>query len=53
VWRQLDDGQKRTMLDIMFDARYFDSNGNLIRAVAYEPFRQAMGLPEDGIIEQL
>ena len=53
VWRQLDDGQKRTMLDIMFDALYFDSNGNLIRAVAYEPFRQAMGLPEDGIIEQL
>ena len=31
---------------------YFDHNGKLIRAVAYEPFREAMGLPQDGVIEQ-
>jgi hypothetical protein len=53
VWRQLDDGQKRTMLDIMFAALYFDSSGKLIRVVAYEPFREAMGLPQDGMIDQL
>ena len=53
VWRQLDDGQKRTILDIMFAALYFDHNGKLIRAVAYEPFREAMGLPQDGVIEQV
>lgn len=53
VWRLLDDGQKRAILDIMFAALYFDHNGILIRAVAYEPFREVMGLPHDGVIEQL
>lgn len=53
VWRQLDDGQKRTLLDIMFAGLYFDRDGKLIRAVAYEPFREVMGLPQDGVIEQV
>jgi len=53
VWRQLDNGQKRALLDIMFAGLYFDRSGKLIRAVAYEPFREAMGLPQGGMIEQL
>jgi len=53
VWCQLDNGQKRNILNIMFAALYFDRNGRLIRAVAYEPFREAMRLPQDGMIEQL
>jgi len=53
VWCQLDDSQKRSLLDIIFAGLYFDHDGRLIRAVAYEPFREAMGLPPDGVIEQV
>ncbi len=50
VWSQLNDGEKRNMLATMFDSLFFDHDGRLVRAVAYEPFRNLLGLPEDGMI---
>jgi hypothetical protein len=53
VWAQLNDREKRSMLATMFDSLFFDRNGRLVRAVAYEPFGELMGLPEDGMISEL
>ncbi len=53
VWTQLDNGEKRNILGVMFDSLFFDREGRLVRAVAYEPFRELLGLPEDGMITEL
>jgi len=53
VWSRLDNGEKRNILGTMFDSLFFDREGRLVRAVAYEPFRELLGLPEDRMIAEL
>jgi hypothetical protein len=35
---------------MIFAGLYFDREGRLIRADAYEPFRQLLNLPDDGML---
>jgi len=53
VWSQLNNGEKSNILATIFDSLFFDREGRLVRAVAYEPFRELLGLPEDGMIAEL
>ena len=50
VWRKLTNIEKRQLLDMIFAGLYFDREGRLIRADAYEPFRQLLNLPDDGML---
>lgn len=50
VWPQPNNGEKRNFPCTMFDSLFFDREGRLVRAVAYEPFRELLGLPEDGML---
>jgi DNA invertase Pin-like site-specific DNA recombinase len=52
LWSRLDNQEKRTLLDIIFAGLYFDRDGRLIRALAYEPFAKILDLPEDGILTE-
>ena len=44
VWRKLTNIEKRQLLDMIFAGLYFDREGRLIRADAYEPFRQLLNV---------
>lgn len=37
-------GEKRLLLNIMFQGLYFDSDGNLRKILAHPPFDQLLGL---------
>ena len=50
IWRKLTNIEKRQLLDMIFAGLYFDREGRLIRADAYEPFRQLLNLPDDGLL---
>lgn len=50
LWRQLGNSEKRMILDTIFAGLYFDRDRRLVRAVAYEPFKELLGLPENGMI---
>lgn len=50
VWKVMSNTEKRVLLDTIFAGLYFDRNGDLIRAVAYEPFDKLLDLPQDGML---
>ena len=51
-WHSLDPIEKRKILGTIFAGLYFDRNGRLIRALAYEPFNELLDLPEDGLLAE-
>jgi hypothetical protein len=53
VWQKLLNLEKRLLLDAIFAGLFFDREGRLRRALAYEPFDALLGLPEDGLIADL
>lgn len=53
IWTNLQDGEKRVVLGIIFDGLFFDRGGRLVRARAHPPFQELLDLPEDGMIKEL
>lgn len=49
-WHALKPIEKRKVLNTIFAGLYFNREGRLIRAVAYEPFNELLDLPEDGLL---
>jgi hypothetical protein len=45
-WSNMLPGEKRLLLNIMFQGLYFDSQGNLRKILAHPPFDQLLGLDE-------
>lgn len=48
LWSQLNDIERRRLLDIIFAGLYFDREGRLRKIAAHSPFDSLMGLPEGG-----
>jgi hypothetical protein len=44
LWSVFTNGEKRSLLSALFAALYFDRDGNLRHARAYEPFGEMLGL---------
>lgn len=44
LWKQLTNGEKRNLLGKMFQAIYFDSQGNIQEVMAHTPFKELLGL---------
>jgi hypothetical protein len=51
-WHALKPIEKRRVLNTIFAGLYFNREGRLIRAVAYEPFNELLDLPEDGLLTE-
>lgn len=50
IWQKLLNAEKRLVLASIFAGLFFDREGRLIRALAYEPFDSLLGLPADGLV---
>jgi hypothetical protein len=53
IWQKLLNTEKRLVLTSIFAGLFFNREGRLIRALAYEPFDALLGLSEDGLIADL
>lgn len=42
LWQKLTSGEKRSMLNIVFDGLFFDASGKLVKFFAHEPFNRMM-----------
>lgn len=51
-WHSLNPIEKRKVLGTIFAGLYFDREGRLIRALAYEPFNELLDIPEDGLLTE-
>ena len=50
IWKKILNIEKRLLLDSIFAGLFFNREGCLIRALAYEPFDSLLGLPADGLV---
>ncbi|RMH44572.1 MAG: hypothetical protein D6694_05620, partial [Gammaproteobacteria bacterium] len=49
IWRQLNNLERRRLLDIIFNGLYFDREGQLRQVSVQSPFDTLMGLPKGGM----
>ena len=49
LWEQLNSAERRGLLDVIFEAIYFDRDGEIRRIAPHSPFDALLGLPEGGI----
>ncbi len=48
LWSQLRPGEKKSLLKVMFNGLFFDSQARLRLILAHSPFDRLLGLPESG-----